>query len=227
MRENCTSGSEGRAEVAAIWSAASPDPTPAKLANKAVDAAAELVEERRLDKGNTDQQNACRTQSRDVSASSALERVRQVAVKDTDARFTALLHHVDVDRLRDAYRVVLAGLRHIRTLPELDRYPPTPQSKNDEVPADREASCEHAGRCETDPDADPNTHRRHGERRQRVNPNATSPDQDQGARRVSSDQALTAGEVATATGLARPTPQRERVGQAAGRPAEHRVSGAG
>jgi RNA-directed DNA polymerase len=79
---------------------------PAKLANKAGDPAAELVEERRLDKGNTGQQNACRTQSRDVRASSALERVRQVAAKDRDARFTALLHHVDVDRLRDAYRAL-------------------------------------------------------------------------------------------------------------------------
>jgi hypothetical protein len=28
--DNCTSGSEGRAEVAAIWSAASPDPTAVK-----------------------------------------------------------------------------------------------------------------------------------------------------------------------------------------------------
>ena len=79
---------------------------PAKLANKAGDPAAELVEERRLDKGNTGQQNARRTQSRDVSASSALDRVRHVAVKDRDARFTALLHHVDVDRLRGAYRAL-------------------------------------------------------------------------------------------------------------------------
>ena len=36
-------------------------------------------------------------------ASSALDRVRRVARKDKDARFTALLHHVDVDRLRAAY----------------------------------------------------------------------------------------------------------------------------
>jgi RNA-directed DNA polymerase len=79
---------------------------PAKLANKAGQPAAELVEGRRLDEGNTGQQNACRTQSRDVSASSALERVRQVAVKDRDARFTALLHHVDVGRLRGAYRAL-------------------------------------------------------------------------------------------------------------------------
>ena len=36
-------------------------------------------------------------------APSALGRVRQVAQKDRDAKFTALLHHVDVDRLRAAY----------------------------------------------------------------------------------------------------------------------------
>jgi RNA-directed DNA polymerase len=79
---------------------------PAKPANNAEESVAELVEGRRLDKGNTGQQNACRTQSRDVSASSALERVRQVAAKDRDVRFTALLHHVDVDRLRGAYRAL-------------------------------------------------------------------------------------------------------------------------
>jgi group II intron reverse transcriptase/maturase len=32
--------------------------------------------------------------------------VRQAARKDKDARFTALLHHVDIDRLRSAYRAV-------------------------------------------------------------------------------------------------------------------------
>ncbi|MDQ4041447.1 MAG: group II intron reverse transcriptase/maturase, partial [Actinomycetota bacterium] len=79
---------------------------PAKPANKAEESAAELVEGRRLDKGNADQQNARRTQSRDVSASSALDRLRQVAAKDRDARFTALLHHVDGDRLRGAYRAL-------------------------------------------------------------------------------------------------------------------------
>lgn len=79
---------------------------PAKLVNKAEGSAAEPVEGRRLDEGSTDQQNAGRTQSRDVIASSALERVRQLAAKDRDARFTALLHHVDVDRLRAAYRAL-------------------------------------------------------------------------------------------------------------------------
>ena len=72
---------------------------PAKLANKAGQPVAELVEERRLAKGNTDQQNASRTLSRVDGASSALERVRRAARKDKKARFTALLHHVDLDRL--------------------------------------------------------------------------------------------------------------------------------
>ena len=76
---------------------------PAKLANKAGQPVAELVEERRLAKGNTGQQNASRTQGRDSGASSALERVRRVARQDREARLTALLHHVTLDRLRAAY----------------------------------------------------------------------------------------------------------------------------
>src|SRR5450759_5050705 len=76
---------------------------PAKLANKTGQPAAELVEERRLTKGNTDRQDASRTQSRDVDASSALGRVRRVAQQDRETRFTALLHHVTLDRLRTAY----------------------------------------------------------------------------------------------------------------------------
>jgi len=39
----------------------------------------------------------------DLSARSALDRVRRVARQDKEVRFTALLHHVDVDRLRVAY----------------------------------------------------------------------------------------------------------------------------
>src|SRR5438876_700053 len=76
---------------------------PAKLANKTGQPVAELVEERRLAKGNTGQQNASRTQGREVDASSALERVRRVAQQDGKARFTALLHHVTLGRLRWAY----------------------------------------------------------------------------------------------------------------------------
>jgi len=53
--------------------------------------------------GNSLECNARRTQGRE-SATSALERVRQVAQRDRQQRFTALLHHVhDIERLRAAY----------------------------------------------------------------------------------------------------------------------------
>jgi group II intron reverse transcriptase/maturase len=41
-----------------------------------------------------------------MSALSGLDRVRRVARTDKEARFTALLHHVDVDRLRVAYGAI-------------------------------------------------------------------------------------------------------------------------
>ncbi len=76
---------------------------PVKPTNNAGRPAAEPVEERRLAKGNMGQQNASRTLSRDDDASSALDRVRQTARRDKEARFTALLHHVDLARLWRAY----------------------------------------------------------------------------------------------------------------------------
>jgi len=62
----------------------------------------ESVEGRRPAEGNTDQQNVPRTQSR-TRTNSALDRVRRVAARHKDAKFTALLHHVTVDRLRAAF----------------------------------------------------------------------------------------------------------------------------
>jgi len=47
-------------------------------------------------------QAPCRTQSR-VDGSSGLQRVREAARRDKRARFTALLHHVTVDLLRDSF----------------------------------------------------------------------------------------------------------------------------
>ena len=73
---------------------------PANLLNKA--AAAEAGEERGPAKGNT----ASKTRpghSAGQGVSSALDRVRQVARKDKDARFTALLHHVSLHRLYLAF----------------------------------------------------------------------------------------------------------------------------
>src|SRR6266446_10606029 len=53
-------------------------------------------------KGNTRQTDTRRTRSR-ASVSPGLERVRRPAEQNKDERFTALLHHVDVDLLRQAY----------------------------------------------------------------------------------------------------------------------------
>ncbi len=73
---------------------------PANPPNKAV--AAEVGEERGLAKGNT----ASKTRPghrAGQGAPSALDRVRRVAREDKEARFTALLHHVDLACLRAAY----------------------------------------------------------------------------------------------------------------------------
>src|SRR5712692_5861880 len=73
---------------------------PAKPPNKA--AAAEAGEERKRAEGNTDGKTRP-GRSAGPGVSSALDRVRQVAVRDKEARFTALLHHVSLARLRWAY----------------------------------------------------------------------------------------------------------------------------
>ena len=75
---------------------------PTKFPNKAGPPAEEGTEGRSPAKGNTVEQNALRTQSR-IGAPSALDRVREAAAKDRKKRFTALLHHVTIDRLRTAY----------------------------------------------------------------------------------------------------------------------------
>jgi RNA-directed DNA polymerase len=73
---------------------------PANLPNKA--AAAEAGEERGPAKGNTDGKTRP-GRSAGPGVSSALDRVREVARRDKDARFTALLHHVSLERLVMAY----------------------------------------------------------------------------------------------------------------------------
>jgi group II intron reverse transcriptase/maturase len=78
---------------------------PAKPPNKPAVAGAEVVEGRGLPEGNTaSETRPGRGAGRGVS--SDLDRVRQVARKDREVRFTALLHHVTVDRLREAYRAI-------------------------------------------------------------------------------------------------------------------------
>lgn len=78
---------------------------PAKPVNKAVRAEAESVEERRPAKGNTD--STTRPGHRAGSGvTNGLDRVRNAARRERDARFTALLHHIDLPRLRAAYRAL-------------------------------------------------------------------------------------------------------------------------
>jgi RNA-directed DNA polymerase len=87
----------------------SDDPVvPAKPLNKAAEAAAEAVEGRGSAKGNTASKTRPGRRAGE-GASSALDRVRQVARQDKEARFTALLHHVDMDRLRAAYWAIKPG----------------------------------------------------------------------------------------------------------------------
>lgn len=78
---------------------------PGKLANKGAGAPvpAERVEERGLTKENSQQQTNHRAQDRE-RLRNALQRVRQVAERDQEEKFTTLWHHVyDVGRLRETY----------------------------------------------------------------------------------------------------------------------------
>ncbi len=75
---------------------------PEKQLNNAQGGAAEAVEGRRSAKGNTTGETRSGL-SAGQGAPSELGRVRRVVATDKEARFTALLHHVDVDRLRAAY----------------------------------------------------------------------------------------------------------------------------
>jgi RNA-directed DNA polymerase len=78
----------------------------AKPGNKGAEARAEgtadSVEKRTATKGNPTKSNTCRTQSRG-NVVDALERVRQAAKQHRKMKFTALLHHVTVERLKQAY----------------------------------------------------------------------------------------------------------------------------
>ena len=72
-----------------------------KPTNKA-ERAAEPVERRAGAKRNAGQQSTRRTQSR-VRVSQALERVRQAARQRKKEKFTALLHHISIDHLEEAF----------------------------------------------------------------------------------------------------------------------------
>ena len=73
-----------------------------KPTNKAGRLVAEPVEPRPGTKGNADQQSTLRTQGRE-RVTQALGGVRLAARQRKKERFTALLHHINVDMLRTAY----------------------------------------------------------------------------------------------------------------------------
>src|SRR3954465_2639115 len=80
-----------------------------KPANVAERSGAERVEQRRVTEGNVDQQPTCRTQSRAAAktaqgdVSQELARIRRVASRNGEERFTALLHHVSTGLLEEAF----------------------------------------------------------------------------------------------------------------------------
>jgi hypothetical protein len=78
---------------------------PVNPSNKPGRPGAEMVEGRGLPEGNAASETRP-GRSAGLGVSSDLDRVRRVARRDRDVRFTALLHHVSVDRLRDAYRAI-------------------------------------------------------------------------------------------------------------------------
>jgi RNA-directed DNA polymerase len=73
-----------------------------KLANDVEGPSAEPVERREGAKGSTNKTRTRRTPSRE-SVSLGLARVRERARQQKKERFTALLHHVDIDLLRTAF----------------------------------------------------------------------------------------------------------------------------
>jgi len=75
---------------------------PKKQSNKEGMPLAETAEGRPLPKGNSHQSTAVRTPSR-AAASDGLVAVRQAAQQGKDVQFTALLHHITIDLLRQSY----------------------------------------------------------------------------------------------------------------------------
>ena len=73
-----------------------------KPTNKAGQPAPELVEPRAGAEENVSQQSTGRAQYRGT-VSQALKRIRQAARQSKKEKFTALLHHVSVDHLEEAF----------------------------------------------------------------------------------------------------------------------------
>jgi len=75
---------------------------PTKPPNEGGPTASEVVEGQGLVEENARQQNTHRTQCR-ARVHSALEGVRQIAKRDKEVKFTAIFHHITIERLRLAF----------------------------------------------------------------------------------------------------------------------------
>jgi len=75
---------------------------PAKRSNNGEQSSAESVEGSCSTKGNTEETHMCRTLGRE-RVSRGLAGVREAARRNRKQKFTALLHHVTIDLLRDSY----------------------------------------------------------------------------------------------------------------------------
>ena len=81
---------------------------PEKQPNESQGGPQEVVEGRPWTKENAEEPNPCRTQSRE-SGPSGLDRVREAAKRDKKMKFTALLHHVNIELLRSSYYQLKRG----------------------------------------------------------------------------------------------------------------------
>src|SRR5688572_19074393 len=79
---------------------------PEKRPNNAQGRAAEVVEERTLTEGNTDESGGTQTRSWKLVPMPGLDRVREAARRNRKMQFTALLHHVDEAALLRAFRTI-------------------------------------------------------------------------------------------------------------------------
>jgi RNA-directed DNA polymerase len=95
---------EGRSRTARMNDAEESDRpvVPMNQPNKAERSAAEVGEGRERTKENTLQSHTLSTQS-EVRVSQGLRGVREAAKERKQERFTALLHHLSVDLLREAF----------------------------------------------------------------------------------------------------------------------------
>ena len=85
--------------------------------NDGAEPSAESIEERDSAKRNAEQTDLLRTPGRIKRKSSGLHGVREAARKDSKLKFTALLHHVNVDCLTEAFfnlkKTAAVGVDHV------------------------------------------------------------------------------------------------------------------